>query len=171
MIQDVFYWKTVKIQDNRGLFTKIFTTEILPKIKNFSVQDYFLTNSKTAVIRGMHLQVNEHANNRVIFVNHGKVEDVLIDVRNWKNEVTLPHKNSIYLGPEEEFDCVFVPAGVAHGFATIKDAEVVYLSDRNYSVAHDRGFNPLSFSHAWEVDKPVLSKRDKNLPSLKDFTF
>lgn len=169
MIEDVFYWKTLKTQDNRGVFTKIFTAEILPKIKNFNVQDYFLTNSKKAVIRGMHLQVNEHANNRVIFVNHGKVEDVLIDVRNWNDKAALPHKNSMYLGPEEEFDCVFVPAGVAHGFATIKDAEVVYLSDKNYSIAHDRGFNPLSFSHTWDVDRPVLSKRDENLPNLKDF--
>jgi dTDP-4-dehydrorhamnose 3,5-epimerase len=169
MITGIFYWKASKVIDNRGSFMKVLTSEALIKIGGFKVQDYFITKSAANVIRGMHLQVADYKNNRIIFVNRGKVEDVLIDLRDLEDKTSPPRKNVMYLGPEEELDCAFVPAGVAHGFATIKEAEIIYLSDKTYSAEHDRGFNPLSFSHIWEIANPILSERDEDLPSLKDF--
>lgn len=169
MVTKIFYWKASGVTDNRGSFMKVLTLEVRTKIGEFRVQDYFLTQSLQTVIRGMHLQVGEYMNNRIIFVNKGKVEDVLIDLRDWQDKTSQPRKNVMYLGPEEEFDCVFVPAGVAHGFATIKEAEIIYLSDKIYSAEHDKGFNPLSFSHTWEIANPILSERDEHLPSVKNF--
>lgn len=169
MVTGIFYWKASKIIDNRGSFTKVLTSEALIKIGNFKVEDYFITKSAATVIRGMHLQVDEYGSNRIIFVNEGKVEDVLIDLRDLEDKNSPQRKNARHLGPEEEFDCVFVPAGVAHGFATIREAEIIYLSDKTYSAQHDKGFNPLSFSHIWEIANPILSERDGHLPSLKDF--
>jgi dTDP-4-dehydrorhamnose 3,5-epimerase-like enzyme len=162
----VIYWKTLKQIDVRGEFKKIMADAQLGAFPAFHVHDFFLSNSQVNVIRGMHLQVNAFSSNRIIYVQEGKILDVLVDLK------TQPKKPTIfseYLGPEEEYDAIYVPSGIAHGYEVIKQTSVVYLADKEYSPFHDKGFRYNSIDFNWHTKKPILSERDLKLPEFKDF--
>ncbi|CAB4572753.1 unannotated protein [freshwater metagenome] len=162
----VFYWKTLAENDTRGNFTKIISDSQVEVLPEFNVLDFFSSISRANVIRGMHLQIGEFASNRIIYVQTGKIIDVLLDLNgNSKNPIIL----SEILGPNEEFDSIYVPAGIAHGFKAIQQSSVTYLADKKYSTAHDKGIKFDSFGFNWNCEKPIISIRDINLPKLVDF--
>ena len=164
----VVYWKTSTQRDNRGEFKKIINMPQLQIIPKFEIKDYFVSNSEINVVRGMHLQVGEFASNRIIYVQKGKILDVLVDLKATENS---PNFASEVLGPLESFDALYVPAGVAHGYEALDESSVIYLSDKAYSPLHDKGFNYKSFDFNWHSNNPILSERDLNLPSFSEFKF
>lgn len=165
---DIYYWKSKQNEDNRGVFSKITTPDASEFLKKFNVQDLFLTKSRKNVIRGMHLQVKEFSSNRIIHVSKGEINDLLLDLRAGVFDKKI-NRFSRRLGPQCEFDSIYVPAGVAHGFETLEESEIIYLSDKVYSFEHDTGINPLSFSFPWINTNPIISERDINLPTLEEF--
>jgi dTDP-4-dehydrorhamnose 3,5-epimerase len=165
---NVYYWKSKSIEDSRGIFSKIAVPNAAKYIDNFVLQDLFLTKSRKNVIRGMHLQVKEFSSNRIIHVSKGKINDLLLDLRGVKSREEITRFNE-QIGPECEFDSIYVPAGVAHGFETLEEAEIIYLSDKVYSFTHDTGINPLSINFTWINSEPIISERDLNLPTLEEF--
>jgi dTDP-4-dehydrorhamnose 3,5-epimerase/CDP-3, 6-dideoxy-D-glycero-D-glycero-4-hexulose-5-epimerase len=164
----VVYWKTSSQLDNRGDFKKILSKSQIELFPNFKISDYFVSNSSINVIRGMHLQVGEFASNRIIYVQSGKILDVLVDLN---NSATPPAIVSEVLGPLESFDALYVPAGVAHGYEALDESSVIYLSDKDYSPLHDKGFSYKSFDFNWHSNNPILSERDSNLPNFSEFKF
>lgn len=162
----VVYWKTFKQIDARGEFKKIIADSQRRLLPVFHVQDFFLSNSQTNVIRGIHLQVNEFASNRIIYVQEGRIMDVLVDLN---IKVKKPMIISEYLGPDEEYDAIYVPSGVAHGYEVIKQTSVMYLADKEYSPSHDKGFRYNSIDFDWHTKSPIISERDLNLPEFLDF--
>jgi len=169
MLMGLLYWKSTTVEDHRGMFTKIISEQNSEQIGDFPVKDFFSTKSHKSVVRGMHLQVGKFASNRIIFVKEGTIEDVVIDLRIKTNESMKFEKSVKILGPKEEFDCVYVPANIAHGYATLQNATILYLSNKRHSIESDQGFNPLSFSHNWQIKNPILSDRDNKLPFFRDF--
>ena len=164
---DVVYWKSKKSFDSRGIFSKIANEDsVIANIGfSFQIKDMFLTSSRINVIRGMHLQTNNFASNRIIHVISGEINDVLVDLRLSKTLNQFSEK----LGPDSNFDTVFVPAGIAHGYESLSDSKIIYLSDAPYSKTYDIGFNPLSFNYKWFTKNPIISDRDRDLPSFKVF--
>lgn len=164
---EVVYWKSKKSFDSRGIFSKIANENSVIADSHFSfeIKDMFLTTSRANVIRGMHLQTSNFASNRIIHVTSGEIDDVLVDLRLNDKINQFTEK----LGPDLNFDTVFVPAGIAHGYESLKDSEIIYLSDAPYSKTHDIGFNPLSFDYKWFTKSPIISDRDRDLPSFEDF--
>ena len=159
-------WKSRLLFDHRGSFEKILDTNF-SEIKEFTVRDIFITQSVPGVIRGMHLQVGSYSNNRIIHVCNGKVLDILIDLR--PDSKQYLQISSFTLGFPAENNSIFVPSGIAHGFLTIQEATVLYLSDKPHHEAFDKGFHPLTFGHDWQIVDPIMSDRDKALPSFYDF--
>jgi dTDP-4-dehydrorhamnose 3,5-epimerase-like enzyme len=166
MPNGVVYWKTANNLDSRGEFKKIINKSQLDIISNFETRDFFTSNSVENVIRGMHLQVGSFASNRIIYVQEGKILDVLVDIRTRPKE---PIISSEVLGPLENFDALYVPHGIAHGFEALKKSSVIYLADKEYSPQHDKGFSYNSFGFEWQNKNPILSDRDLNLPILPEF--
>jgi dTDP-4-dehydrorhamnose 3,5-epimerase len=164
---EVIYWKSKKSFDLRGFFSKIATENsvIANTNFNFELKDFFITSSEANVIRGMHLQTKNFASNRIIHVISGEINDVLVDLKT-NNRFNLINEK---LGPDSDFDTVFVPAGIAHGYESLSDSEIIYLSDAPYSKNYDTGFNPLSIDFNWLTKSPIISERDRELPSFKDF--
>jgi dTDP-4-dehydrorhamnose 3,5-epimerase len=65
---------------------------------------------------------------------------------------------------------VYIPPGVAHGFAARTDLTITYLVDGYYDPDDElgvRGDDP-DIGADWGIDRPILSGRDQDLPSRGD---
>jgi dTDP-4-dehydrorhamnose 3,5-epimerase len=65
---------------------------------------------------------------------------------------------------------VYIPPGVAHGFASLTDMLLWYLVDGYYNPDDELGliWNDAEVDADWGVDSPVLSDRDQKNPARKD---
>ncbi|MGH9282531.1 MAG: dTDP-4-dehydrorhamnose 3,5-epimerase family protein [Acidimicrobiales bacterium] len=65
---------------------------------------------------------------------------------------------------------VFIPPGVAHGFAALTDLTLTYLVDGYYNPADELGlaWDDPAVKADWGVDDPVVSQRDRTNPSRDD---
>jgi dTDP-4-dehydrorhamnose 3,5-epimerase len=62
---------------------------------------------------------------------------------------------------------IFIPPGVAHGFASLTDMTITYLVDGYYNPADERGlaYNDPAVKADWGFANPILSKRDQDNPT------
>jgi dTDP-4-dehydrorhamnose 3,5-epimerase len=71
-----------------------------------------------------------------------------------------------------EHDCrgVFIPPGVAHGFASLTDLTLIYLVDSYYNPADELGvaWDDPEIAADWGVADPILSARDQVNPRRSD---
>ncbi|MDP8976369.1 MAG: dTDP-4-dehydrorhamnose 3,5-epimerase, partial [Actinomycetota bacterium] len=65
---------------------------------------------------------------------------------------------------------VFIPPGVAHGFAALSDLVITYLVDGYYNPADELGvaWDDPEIAADWGVAEPVLSVRDQKNPRRAD---
>ncbi len=65
---------------------------------------------------------------------------------------------------------VFIPPGVAHGFAALTDMVITYLVDGYYNPADELGmaWDDPDVAAVWKVADPVLSDRDQRNPRRRD---
>ena len=71
---------------------------------------------------------------------------------------------------EHDHRGVYIPPGVAHGFAALTDLTITYLVDQYYNPADELGvaWNDPALGVAWPVAEPVLSARDRQNPRRAD---
>jgi dTDP-4-dehydrorhamnose 3,5-epimerase len=65
---------------------------------------------------------------------------------------------------------VFIPPGVAHGFAALTDLTITYLVDQYYNAADELGvaWDDPEIKADWRVTEPILSDRDRRNPLRAD---
>jgi dTDP-4-dehydrorhamnose 3,5-epimerase len=65
---------------------------------------------------------------------------------------------------------VFIPPGVAHGFAALTDMTITYLVDGYYNPTDELGlaWDDPEVAADWGIDAPVLSARDQANPLRRD---
>lgn len=65
---------------------------------------------------------------------------------------------------------IYIPSGVAHGFAALRDLTITYLVDRYYDPADELGvaWDDADIAADWGVSDPVLSDRDAANPARRD---
>ena len=65
---------------------------------------------------------------------------------------------------------IFIPPGVAHGFASLTDMTITYLVDSYYNPADELGvaWDDPEIAADWGVENPVLSNRDQTNPTRAD---
>lgn len=155
--------------DDRGAFIKTFHEEIYTKagaVKNNFKESYF-SFSKKNVIRGMHFQLPPHQHAKLVYCIQGSVTDVLIDLR--KQSPTYGKVFSTELSLENHLG-VYIPEGVAHGFAAKTDnAGLLYNVTSIYNRESDSGIHYNSFGFNWGINDPVVSERDKSFVSFDNF--
>lgn len=159
----VFVSKPYK--DKRGCFREIFKNKFLNKI-NFVFTCFSI--SKKNVLRGMHLQT-KFAQGKYLSVLKGEVFDVAIDLR--KNSRTFGKYFSINLS-NNNGTSIYIPPGFAHGFVGLKKENIISYQCSNYrSKNYEEGilWNDKEINIKWPVKKPILSPKDKNNLSLKEF--
>ncbi len=168
-IADVILVIPKVFEDERGFFMETYKYSEFRKngIDVEFVQDNH-SKSTYGVLRGLHYQKNPKAQGKLVRCIKGKILDVAVDIR--KGSPTFGKWVSAILS-EENKHMLYVPVGFAHGFAVLsEEAEVLYKTTDEYSPEHDRGilWNDPEIGIDWQVENPIISEKDKNLPLLKD---
>src|SRR3989338_8369319 len=155
-------------RDDRGFFVEIY------KATDFSahgIKKSFLqvnhSKSKKGVIRGLHYQLEPSAQAKLLRAIVGEIFDVVVDIRH--DSPSYGQWVGVTLKAEDE-QLLYIPEGFAHGFcAMTESAELEYFSTDVYSPANEREiiWNDPDIGIQWPVAKPILSKKDSQLPRLK----
>ena len=155
-------------KDSRGKFVKVLNNNFLIEKKiNFSIKEVYFSLSKKNVIRGMHFQLPPMQHKKIVFVSHGEITDVVIDLR--KKSKTFGKIFFVNLS-EENNKAILIPEGFAHGFKVLSHIAIVhYLQTSCYSKEHDSGILWSSIPFSWDVKQPIVSERDKNFIKLEEF--
>ena len=156
--------------DPRGVFRNLFRSAAeSPPLLDFGVRQVNLSFTKQhGTIRGMHLQVSDAAEEKVVHCLKGEIFDVIVDLR--PNSVTCGRWYGQVLSADHGMG-LLIPRGCAHGFQTLTNScEVLYLHDRDYVPASESGVNALDETLGIEWPLPVtsMSERDKKLGSLDE---
>jgi dTDP-4-dehydrorhamnose 3,5-epimerase len=63
-----------------------------------------------------------------------------------------------------------VPEGFAHGFAALEDALFLYKTSNAYNREAEGGivWNDPQLNIQWPFPDPILSEKDRNLPTLEE---
>lgn len=157
--------------DERGYFMESFNENTLQKETETAthfVQDNQSFSSK-GVLRGLHYQVGEHAQAKLIRVLSGEVLDIAVDIR--PNSKTYGKHVSIVLSGENQKQ-LFIPKGFAHGFLVLsKTATFFYKCDNFYNKESEGGiiYNDPTLNIDWGfLEKELLiSEKDKVQPTLE----
>ena len=162
--KDLIIIKNKSYKDKRGYFKELLRENEIRKKFPFLVMSY----SKKNVIRGLHLQQRK-SQGKFVTVIKGKIYDVVIDLR--KKSKTFGKKYSIILS-DKNCKSLYVPEGFAHGFCALdKDNYVVYSCTNYRDKKSEIGikFDDKKLNINWPTKSPILSKKDKENPSLIKF--
>ncbi|MFH1761090.1 MAG: dTDP-4-dehydrorhamnose 3,5-epimerase, partial [bacterium] len=136
-------------------------------IKEKFVQDN-MSFSKKGTLRGMHYQINPHAQAKIVYVFQGTIFDAVVDIRN--GSPTFGSWFS-YVLKAKSSEALFVPRGFAHGFCVLsKTALVSYKCSSFYKPEFERSikWNDKRIRIKWPIkpDLKLMSEKDKSAPSL-----
>tara|TARA_R110002051_G_scaffold18194_1_gene52584 strand:- start:4945 stop:5496 length:552 start_codon:yes stop_codon:yes gene_type:complete len=169
--KDLLICNPTVFKDDRGYFYESFN------LKKFSdatglhpnfVQDN-QSRSTFGVLRGLHFQVGDMAQSKLVRVLEGEVLDVVVDMR--KEEPTFGKSFSIMLTAANRTQ-LFIPRGFAHGFLTLSPkATFFYKCDNYYDKESERGllYNDPVLDINWQLEEQdfILSEKDKVNPNFE----
>jgi len=111
--------------DHRGTFAPL-ALDLLGK--NW-LQSNVSVNTTRGTFRGLHFQLGEFAQAKLVKVIHGMIIDFIVDIRPESPDYLKVQQFVVSPG-----EALMVPRGYAHGFLTTEDNTVVqYLVDNVYS--------------------------------------
>lgn len=157
--------------DHRGYFSEVFKDKwFRDTVADVAfVQDNQSLSAAKNTVRGLHFQLEPFAQGKLVRCLTGAIFDVAVDIR-----VGSPTYGR-WVGAELSADNgaqLWIPAGFAHGFATLQaDTIIHYKVTAPYSAKDDRGllWNDPAIGIDWQIEgEAVLSDKDKVQPSLAD---
>ena len=157
------------MQDGRGYFFEWYRRDLFSQngiAENF-IQDNESKSSR-GVLRGLHYQIEPRAQAKLIRVTHGKVLDVVLDIR--PSSPTFGKHISLILDGSKK-QVLYVPAGFAHGFCTLEDeTEFLYKVSDFYAPEQERGilWNDPDLGIPWPKMDYVISPKDQKYPRLHE---
>lgn len=153
--------------DNRGYFYEGYQQQRYAQLNMPSLVQDNVSRSQNNVIRGLHYQL-PHAQGKLVGVTHGKVWDVVVDIR--VKSSTFGQWFGIELSDENHIQ-MYVPPGFAHGFCVLSDsADFYYKCSDFYTPGCEHGiiWNDPSLNIHWPTTTPILSPKDEIYPSLRE---
>ena len=157
--------------DARGYFFESYNAAEFAQngIPNVFVQDN-QSKSSYGVVRGLHCQLGEHAQAKLVRVLAGTVLDVAVDVR--PGSPTFGKHVAVELSTENNRQ-LFIPRGFLHGFSVLSETAIfAYKCDNLYAPESEFGirFDDPEIGIDWRVptDKIITSEKDRAAKGLKD---
>ena len=163
-IEGAFVLRPKVYCDERGFFLESWNREKFRQIGldvEF-VQDNHSRSSKH-VLRGLHYQIGDAAQGKLVWVTSGTVFDVIVDLR--RSSPTFGKWDG-YLLNTETHDRLWVPPGCAHGFLVLSETcDFHYKATAPYDPEAERTlrWNDPKIAIDWPSDlgiKPILSPKD-----------
>lgn len=161
-----------RLGDHRGYFSEVFKEGwFRENVADVTfVQENESLSAAVGTVRGLHFQLDPFAQGKLVRCIAGKIFDLAVDIR-----VGSPTYGRWY-GTElsmENGEQLWIPAGFAHGFATlVPDCVISYKVTAPYSAASDRGllWNDPAIGIEWPLplERAILSDKDKVQPTLAD---
>ena len=127
------------------------------------------SRSAYGVLRGLHFQDMTAPMGKLLRCTLGRIFDVAVDLR--VSSPTFGKWFGVELSTDNKKQ-IYVPVGFAHGFATLSEfAEVQYKQTGFYTPSSEGtlSWNDPDVGIQWPFANPILSKRDQNGMSLKDY--
>lgn len=160
--------RPIRHGDARGYFSEVFRMDLFREVVGdvVFVQDNESVSSY-GVVRGLHFQKGSFAQAKLVRVTRGRVLDVAVDIR--PGSPTFGQHISVELSAEEG-NQVFIPRGMAHGFAVLTpDAQFQYKVDNIYAPESEGSvrFDDPELGIDWRVPSGsrLLSPKDVAAPS------
>jgi dTDP-4-dehydrorhamnose 3,5-epimerase len=165
-IPDVIVCERKVFRDSRGIFSELYRRQdyCAGGIDCEFVQDNH-SRSVKGVLRGLHYQLR-HPQAKLVTVVSGAVYDVAVDIR--RGSPTFSKWVGVELSEDNGRE-LYMPAGFAHGFCVLSErVEMIYRCTDYYRPDDDRGilWSDPDVGVKWPVVDPILSERDRNLPTL-----
>lgn len=162
-IHDVLTVPLTAYSDDRGRFMETFRKEWFPQVSWDKMQSN-RSDSKAGVLRGLHYHFKQID---YWYAIQGTIRAGLVDLR--PSSPTYLQSATIDMGIETNNIGLFIPVGVAHGFAALTDCTLIYIVNNYYSGADEFGvaWNDPQINLDWGVDHPVLSDRDQKNPLIE----
>lgn len=153
--------------DSRGWFYELYKEAAFAAIDPTAFVQENLSFSKKGVIRGLHLQLSPFRQAKIVTVIKGKVLDVVVDLRSGSSTFGDVYKCIL---DGERHNMLMVPEGFAHGFSALEDSYFFYKCSSVYNPPSETGirWDDAQLKIDWQVSNPILSEKDKHLPSLED---
>lgn len=168
-IKDLYIISPEVFNDVRGFFMEVCRQD---KLREAGIDANFVqfnqSQSKKGVVRGLHFQWDQPLG-KLIRVTKGSAYVVAADIR--KKSDTFKQWVGMELS-EENKKLLYVPAGFAAGFCALSDLTDVQYS---YTVLYNsKGesniiWNDPDIGIDWPIKDPILSDRDKNAQTLKQW--
>jgi dTDP-4-dehydrorhamnose 3,5-epimerase len=154
-------------KDDRGYFFESYNEQTFHQA---GVDIHFVQDnqsfSRRGVIRGLHYQLDPHAQTKLIRVLQGRILDVALDLRAGSPSYGKALCVELSSDNKKQF---LIPRGFAHGFSVLSEtAEVSYKCDGFYNKESEGGirFDDPALSIDWLVPTAgaIVSAKDLDLP-------
>lgn len=170
-LQDVYLIKPRVFEDARGYFFETFNQQ---KVKGTVLEGYDWvqeneSQSTKGVLRGLHFQVGEFSQAKLIRVVLGEVFDVAVDLR--RDSATFGKWFGSILSAQNKTQ-MLIPKGFAHGFLVLSEvATFSYKCDNYYEPGKESGimYDDPDMGIEWPESKErlIISERDRNLGNFR----
>lgn len=164
-IPDVLIFEPKVFGDDRGFFFESFSQKVFEKAVGRRVKFVQDNHSKSykGVLRGLHYQLEPHAQGKLVRCVAGEVYDVAVDMR--KSSATFGKWVGVNLSAENKCQ-LWIPEGFAHGFLVLSEtAEFCYKTTNYYQPQSERcvfwGDQSIQIQWPFSCD-PIISEKDTN---------
>lgn len=150
-------------EDSRGRFMETFRKEWFPQ-REWGIIQNNRSDSKKGVLRGLHFHYHQVD---YWYCPFGRIRAGLVDLR--PESPTFRNSTTVEMGEENNVG-LFVPVGVAHGFAALTDCTLMYVVDNYYDSTDEFGviWNDAEIGIDWGLENPIISDRDAQNPPLRE---
>jgi dTDP-4-dehydrorhamnose 3,5-epimerase len=151
-----------KREDERGFFARVFCEREFAEagLDTRFVQINNSLSKDEGTLRGMHYQLGEAAEVKLVRCIQGALWDAILDLR--PGSATFGHSFGAELSAENR-RMMYVPRGFAHGFLTLEgNTEAFYLVSAFYAPDRERGvrWNDPRSAMDRPVEPRVISDKD-----------
>lgn len=176
-IKDLLIFEPRVFGDDRGWFMESFNQQVFEQAlteRGLDVPKFVQDNhsfSKKGVLRGLHYQLNPHAQGKLVRVVQGRAWDVAVDIR--RDSKMFGQWVGVELSGENHKQ-FWIPAGFAHGFIALEDnTQFLYKTTDYYSKECERSivWNDPNIAIEWPQTSEfnlIITEKDKNANSLID---
>ena len=170
-IEGVYILEPRVFNDTRGYFMEAWKRQEFEE--HIGKVDFIQDNeskSSYGVLRGLHYQIGDFSQAKLVRVIKGRVLDVAVDIR--RSSATFGKHVMVELSEENKWQ-LFIPRGFAHGFLVLSDEAIfTYKVDNVYAPQAEAGirWNDPALAIEWPMSPAEIltSEKDLKQPMLKD---